>query len=106
MIHPSGMFWCPRGSGRRPESVYEVPDYFFFFQIRQAVQGGLAQARFCCWACWARFFLGKKLYYISYNTFTCIPVVFVSRGLGMGGWNSKSLDHTPNWETHISTLAY
>ena len=59
----------------------------FFFQIRQAVPGGLARAQF---------FLGKKLYYISYNTFTCIPVVFVSRGLGMGGWNSKSLDDIPN----------
>jgi len=73
----------------------------FFFQIRQAVPGGLAWARFCCWACWARFFLGKKLYYINYSTFTCIPAVFVSRGLGMGGWNSKSLDDTPNWE-HLS----
>src|SRR6266567_8018780 len=66
------------------------------FQIRQAVPGGLARAWFCCWACWAWFFLGKKLYYINYNTFTCIPVVFVSRGLGMGGWNSKSLDDVPN----------
>src|SRR6266567_2070864 len=40
------------------------------FQIRQVVPGGLARAWFCCWACWARFFSGKKLYYISYNTFT------------------------------------
>src|SRR6266567_3170952 len=55
------------------------------FPIRQAVPVGLVLARFCCWACWAQFFRKKKRYYISYYTFTCIPIFFVSRGLGMGG---------------------
>ncbi len=41
MIHPSGMFWHPRGSGRRPESIYEVPDYFFFSKLGKRCQVGL-----------------------------------------------------------------
>ena len=41
MIHPSGMFWHPRGSGRRPESVYEVTDYFFFSKLGKWCQVGL-----------------------------------------------------------------
>ena len=75
------------GGGRRAFMRCQIT---FFFQIRQAVPGGLARAWFCCWACWARFFLEKKLYYISYNTFTCIPVVFVSRGLGRRRMNPTS----------------
>src|SRR6266567_1135233 len=82
MIHPSGMFWRPRGSGRRPESVYEVPNYFFFFQIRQAVPGGLAWAQNCCCARLAQFFIAKKMYSSSYNVFTCIPPFYV----GQGSW--------------------
>ena len=31
-----------------------------FFPIRQAVPVGPAQARFCSWARWARFFIAKK----------------------------------------------
>jgi len=31
-----------------------------FFPIKQAVPDGLAQARFCSWAHWARFFIAKK----------------------------------------------
>jgi hypothetical protein len=30
------------------------------FPIRQAVPLGLARARFCCWARWARFFIEKE----------------------------------------------
>src|SRR6266567_8608854 len=96
------VFAPQRGRGRAGEETtmrFRSPS----FQIRQAVPGGLARAQFCCWACWAWFFLGKKVYYISYNTFTCIPVVYVTRGLGMGGWNSKSLDHTPIGK-HISII--
>jgi hypothetical protein len=41
-----------------------------YVRIRQAVPVGLAWARFCSWARWARFFIGKKVYYSSYHIFT------------------------------------
>ena len=40
------------------------------FPIRQVVPDGLAQARFCSWAHWARFFIGKNMYCSRYNIFT------------------------------------
>ena len=40
------------------------------FPIRQAVPDGLAWARFCSWARWARFFIGKSMYCSRYNIFT------------------------------------
>ncbi len=46
MIHPSGMFWCPRGSGRRPESIYEVTDYFCFSKLGKRCQVGLLRLGF------------------------------------------------------------
>jgi hypothetical protein len=41
------------------------------FPIRQAVPLGLAWARFCCWACCARFFIEKKVDCSKYSIFTC-----------------------------------
>jgi hypothetical protein len=50
------------------------------FPIRQAVPLGLARARFCCWARWARFFMGEKKDYRKYNTFVFIVPFFSSQG--------------------------
>ena len=44
MINPSGMFWRPRGSRRRLQSIYTVAKLINFFPIRQVVQVGLAWA--------------------------------------------------------------
>ena len=41
-----------------------------FFPIRKAVPVGLARARFCCWARWARFFMFKNMYITSYSIFS------------------------------------
>ena len=41
----------------------------WFFPIRQAVPGGLAQASFCSWALWAPFLIEKKKYYSIYSVF-------------------------------------
>jgi len=38
------------------------------FPIRQPVPVGLARARFCSWACWARFFIEKNVYYLRRKT--------------------------------------
>jgi len=46
MIHPSGMFWCSRGSGRRLESVYKVPDLWSFPQLGKRCQMGLLRLGF------------------------------------------------------------
>jgi len=72
MINPSGMFWRPRGSGRRLQSIYTVAKLINFFPIRQAVPAGLAWARFCSWARWARFFIEKKMYCSKYSISTYI----------------------------------
>jgi hypothetical protein len=50
------------------------------FPIRQAVPDGLAWAWFCCWACWAQFFIEKKLYNSKYNTYISILPFFVAQG--------------------------
>jgi hypothetical protein len=41
-----------------------------FFPIRQAVPVGLAWARFCSWARWARIFIKKNVYCSNYSVFT------------------------------------
>ena len=38
MIHPSGMFWRPRGSGRRLDSVYAVPNLKIMSQLGKGCQ--------------------------------------------------------------------
>jgi hypothetical protein len=40
------------------------------FPIRQVVPVGLARARFCSWARWARFVMEKNIYYSNYSIFT------------------------------------
>ena len=65
---------------------------FFFSKLGKRCQVGLLGLGFAV----GLVGLGFSWDYISYNTFTCIPVVVVSRGLGMGGWNSKGLDDIPN----------
>ena len=40
------------------------------FQIRQVFPVGLARARFCSWARWARFFIFRNMYITSYSIFT------------------------------------
>jgi len=51
-----------------------------FFPIRQVVPVGLAQASFCSWACWARFFIEKKVYCSRYSIFTCNVVIYICLG--------------------------
>ena len=46
MIHPSGMFWRSRGSGRRRESIYGVTDYLAASQLGKRCQLGLLGLRF------------------------------------------------------------
>jgi hypothetical protein len=53
-----------------------------FFPIRQAVPDGLAWARFCCWARWARFFIEKTMYISKYNTYTSILPIYMAPGRG------------------------
>jgi hypothetical protein len=48
--------------------------------IRQAVPDGPVRARICCWACWARFFIAKKMYSSKYNTFISIQAFYVAPG--------------------------
>jgi len=40
-----------------------------YVPIRQVVPVGLTWARFCCWACWARFFMVKSVYYSRHSVF-------------------------------------
>ena len=79
MIHPSGMFWHARGSGRRLQEHIDSPRLINFFPIRQAVPDGLARAWFCSWARWAPFFMKKNTYYKKYNTFVSILPFFSSQ---------------------------
>jgi len=41
MIHPSGMFWCSRGSRRRLESISMVPNLKIMSQLGKWCQLGL-----------------------------------------------------------------
>ena len=50
------------------------------FPIRQAVPDGLAQASFCSWARWARFFMEKNVYCSKYSIFVSILPFFSSQG--------------------------
>jgi len=50
------------------------------FPIRQAVPVGLAQARFCSWARWARFFILKFLYLSIYSVFKHITAFSMHPG--------------------------
>ena len=67
------------GRGRAGERL-TMGDQKSIFQIRQAVSGGLARARNCCWARWARFSHQKNMYISSYNVFTPIPAFSRSQG--------------------------
>jgi len=55
-----------------------------FFPIRQAVPDGLARARFCSWARWARIFMEKNVYCSKYSIFTCN--LLFSKCLGRREW--------------------
>jgi len=49
MIHPSRMFWHPRGTGRRLESLYAVPNssrFSGFSQLGKRCQVGLLKLHF------------------------------------------------------------
>ena len=84
MINPSGMFWRPRGSRRRLQSIYTVAKLINFFPIRQVVPGGLTWALFCSWACWAQFFIEKNVYCSKYSIFTYNLVL--SKCVGRQEW--------------------
>jgi hypothetical protein len=49
------------GSEKALENVFQKSG----FPIRQAVPVGLARARICSWARWARFFIEKKVYIVT-----------------------------------------
>jgi len=51
-----------------------------YVPIRQAVPVGHAQARFCSWAHWARFFIEKNVYYSKYSISTYILLFFKCPG--------------------------
>ena len=51
---------------------------------------GLARVGFCCWACWARFFIEKKKYTSRYHTF--LSIKGFSIGVGQREWVDGSLD--------------
>ena len=59
---PAGAGGSRRASGRASQMSG--------FQIRQVVPVGLARARFCSWARWARFFIEKNMYCSTHGVFT------------------------------------
>ena len=63
----------------------DSPRLIKIFPIRQVV---LARAQICSWACWARFFIEKKMDSIRYNTFTCVLPFFVYQG------RQECIDHS------------
>jgi hypothetical protein len=56
------------------------------FPIRQTVPDGLARARFCCWACWARFFMKKKKSIIVNTIHIHLFYPFLWLKGGRNGW--------------------
>jgi hypothetical protein len=55
------------------------------FPIRQAVPVGLAQARFCSWARWARFFT-VKICIVVYTVYLHIIYYFINLWGRDNGW--------------------
>jgi hypothetical protein len=53
---------APEGEREEAGEHIDSPKLIKFFPIRQAVPVGLARARFCSWARWARFFIEKNVY--------------------------------------------
>ena len=58
--------------GEREEAAEHIdsPRLIKIFPIRQAVPDGLARARICSWARWARIFIKKNVYCSNYSMFT------------------------------------
>jgi len=69
---------APQGEQERALNHLTMRPRSLAFPIRQAVPVGLAGARFCCWARWARFIIEENMYYSRYNIFTYIPSIFVA----------------------------
>ena len=72
--------------GERDEAAEHLYSAKFenYVPIRQAVPVGLARARFCSWAHWARFFIEKKGYCSRFNIFTYNLQFY--KPLGMREW--------------------
>jgi len=85
MIHPSGMFWCSRGSGRRLESVYGVTDLKIMSQLGKRCQLGLLGLGFAPGLVGLGFSYKKKCI-IAYIVYLHVIYCFINAHGCDNGW--------------------
>jgi len=100
---PIWNFLAPKGEQEEVPNHLRMGSISPGFPIRQVVPLGLAQARFCSWACWALFFMEKQMYYSTYSTSISIPPFSVAPGrpewMDVFGWSRMTFPF-------CSTLSY